>query len=143
MFIDLDRFKTINDARGHAIGDALLCNAADRLSKLMRKADTVARIGGDEFVVLLGHLSHELPGATHAALTVAEKIRAAIGQDFEIEGQTYNSTASIGVTMLPRDRPERRTCCAKPIPPCTAPSRTAATASPSLKRPCRPKSSSA
>jgi diguanylate cyclase (GGDEF)-like protein/PAS domain S-box-containing protein len=102
MFIDLDRFKTINDARGHAIGDALLRNAADRLSTLMRKADTVARIGGDEFVVLLGHLSHELPGATHAALTVAEKIRSAIGRDFNIEGQTYNSTASIGVTMLPR-----------------------------------------
>jgi diguanylate cyclase (GGDEF)-like protein/PAS domain S-box-containing protein len=102
MFIDLDRFKTINDARGHAIGDALLCNAAARLSKLMRKADTVARIGGDEFVVLLGHLSHELPGATHAAQTVAEKIRNAIGQDLDIEGQTYNSTASIGVTMLPR-----------------------------------------
>ncbi|WP_343731797.1 EAL domain-containing protein [Duganella sp.] len=103
MFIDLDRFKTINDARGHATGDALLCNAAERLSKLMRKADTVARIGGDEFVVLLGHLSPELAGATHAALTVAEKIRAAIGQDFEIAGQSYNSTASIGVTMLPRD----------------------------------------
>jgi diguanylate cyclase (GGDEF)-like protein/PAS domain S-box-containing protein len=102
MFIDLDRFKTINDARGHAIGDALLCNAAARLSKLMRKADTVARIGGDEFVVLLGHLSHELPGASHAALTVAEKIRHAIGRDLDIEGQTYNSTASIGVTMLPR-----------------------------------------
>jgi diguanylate cyclase (GGDEF)-like protein/PAS domain S-box-containing protein len=109
MFIDLDRFKTINDARGHAIGDALLCNAADRLSKLMRKADTVARIGGDEFVVLLGHLSHELPGATHAALTVAEKIRAAIGRDFEIEGQSYNSTASIGVTMLPRTEPGGQT----------------------------------
>ena len=102
MFIDLDRFKTINDARGHAIGDALLCNAADRLSHLMRKADTVARIGGDEFVVLLGHLSQELHSATHAALTVAEKIRTAIGHDFEIEGQTYNSTASIGVTMLPK-----------------------------------------
>ncbi|NYE63372.1 diguanylate cyclase (GGDEF)-like protein/PAS domain S-box-containing protein [Duganella sp. 1224] len=102
MFIDLDRFKTINDARGHAIGDALLRNAAARLSQLMRKADTVARIGGDEFVVLLGHLSPELQGATHAALTVAEKIRAALGQDFEIEGQTYNSTASIGVTMMPR-----------------------------------------
>nr|WP_202423792.1 EAL domain-containing protein [Duganella margarita] len=102
MFIDLDRFKTINDARGHAIGDALLCNAAARLSKLMRKADTVARIGGDEFVVLLGHLSHELPGATHAAQTVAEKIRNALGQDLDIAGQTYNSTASIGVTMLPR-----------------------------------------
>ncbi|GJJ05165.1 hypothetical protein RugamoR64_57030 [Duganella rhizosphaerae] len=102
MFIDLDRFKTINDARGHAIGDALLRNAAERLSQLMRKADTVARIGGDEFVVLLGHLSHELHSATHAASTVAEKIRAAIGRDFEIEGQTYNSTASIGVTMLPQ-----------------------------------------
>ncbi|WP_373925219.1 putative bifunctional diguanylate cyclase/phosphodiesterase [Duganella sp. sic0402] len=102
MFIDLDRFKTINDARGHAIGDALLRSAAERLSQLMRKADTVARIGGDEFVVLLGHLAPELHHATHAALNVAEKIRAAIGQDIEIEGQTYNSTASIGVTMLPR-----------------------------------------
>jgi len=102
MFIDLDRFKTINDARGHATGDALLCNAAARLSQLMRKADTVARIGGDEFVVLLGHLAHDLHAATHAALTVAEKIRAAIGRDFEIEGQSYNSTASIGVTMLPK-----------------------------------------
>jgi diguanylate cyclase (GGDEF)-like protein/PAS domain S-box-containing protein len=105
MFIDLDRFKTINDARGHAIGDALLRKAADRLSQLMRKADTVARIGGDEFVVLLGHLSHELHGATHAAQTVAEKIRIAISQDFEIEGQSYNSTASIGVTMLPKNGP--------------------------------------
>ncbi|MYN20884.1 EAL domain-containing protein [Rugamonas sp. FT107W] len=102
MFIDLDRFKTINDARGHAIGDALLRNAAERLSQLMRKADTVARIGGDEFVVLLGHLAHELHAATHAASVVAEKIRAAIGRDFEIDGQTYNSTASIGVTMLPQ-----------------------------------------
>ena len=102
MFIDLDRFKTINDARGHAIGDALLCNAADRLSQLMRKADTVARIGGDEFVVLLSHLSTDLAGAMHAAMTVAEKIRAAIGRDYDIEGQTYNSTASIGVTMLPK-----------------------------------------
>jgi diguanylate cyclase (GGDEF)-like protein/PAS domain S-box-containing protein len=102
MFIDLDRFKTINDARGHATGDALLCNAAARLGQLMRKADTVARIGGDEFVVLLGHLSHELRGATLAAQMVAEKIRAALGQDFEIGGQIYNSTASIGVTMLPK-----------------------------------------
>nr|WP_315252057.1 EAL domain-containing protein [uncultured Duganella sp.] len=102
MFIDLDRFKTINDARGHATGDAVLCNAAARLGALMRQADTVARIGGDEFVVLLGHLATELNGASHAALGVAEKIRAALGQDFAIDGQTYNSTASIGVTMLPK-----------------------------------------
>ncbi|MFA9216631.1 MAG: putative bifunctional diguanylate cyclase/phosphodiesterase, partial [Sphingomonadaceae bacterium] len=102
MFVDLDRFKYINDARGHAIGDALLCSTAQRLSKLMRKADTVARIGGDEFVVLLAHLATDLPNATHAALTVAEKIRDAIAQPVEIEGQSYQSSASIGVTLLPQ-----------------------------------------
>ena len=102
MFIDLDRFKYINDARGHAIGDALLCNAASRLTQLMRKADTVARIGGDEFVVLLAHLATELHPATHAAQTVAEKIRDAIAQSFEIEGQSYQSSASIGITLLPK-----------------------------------------
>ena len=102
MFVDLDRFKTINDARGHAVGDAVLCKAAARLEQVVRKADTVARIGGDEFVVLLGHLSPDLAGASQAALLVAEKIRAAIGQDVEIEGQLYSCTASIGVTLLPR-----------------------------------------
>jgi diguanylate cyclase (GGDEF)-like protein/PAS domain S-box-containing protein len=102
MFIDLDRFKYINDARGHAIGDALLCNTAERLSQLMRKADTVARIGGDEFVVLLAHLATDLPSATHAALTVAEKVRDAIAEAVDIEGQSYQSSASIGVTLLPQ-----------------------------------------
>ena len=102
MFVDLDRFKTINDARGHAIGDALLCKAAGRLSQLVRKADTVARIGGDEFVVVLAHLADDLESATHAARTVAEKVRVTIGEAFEIDGQLYTSTASIGVTMLPK-----------------------------------------
>jgi diguanylate cyclase (GGDEF)-like protein len=102
MFVDLDRFKTINDARGHAVGDAVLCKAAARLEQVVRKADTVARIGGDEFVVLLGHLSADLAGASQAAQSVAEKIRTAIGQDVEIEGQLYSCTASIGVTLLPR-----------------------------------------
>jgi diguanylate cyclase (GGDEF)-like protein len=102
MFVDLDRFKTINDARGHAVGDAVLCKAAARLEQVVRKADTVARIGGDEFVVLLGHLSADLAGASQTAQSVAEKIRTAIGQDVEIEGQLYSCTASIGVTLLPR-----------------------------------------
>jgi diguanylate cyclase (GGDEF)-like protein/PAS domain S-box-containing protein len=102
MFIDLDNFKYINDARGHAIGDALLKNAAARLAQLMRKADTVARIGGDEFVVLLAHLSGVHATAAHSALVVAEKIRLAIADDFVIEGQTYSSSASIGVTLLPK-----------------------------------------
>ncbi|HWW68812.1 MAG TPA: diguanylate cyclase, partial [Duganella sp.] len=104
MFIDLDRFKTINDARGHAIGDALLRKAADRLSQLVRKADTVARIGGDDFVVVLAHLGDDLESATRAARTVADKVRIDIGREFEIEGQFYTSTASIGVTMLPKSR---------------------------------------
>ena len=104
MFVDLDRFKTINDARGHATGDALLCKAAERLSQLVRKADTVARIGGDEFVVVLAHLADDLESATRAARAVAEKVRLTIGQEFEIDGQLYTSTASIGVTMLPKQR---------------------------------------
>ena len=102
MFIDLDHFKHINDARGHATGDALLRLAGERLAQLMRKADTVARIGGDEFVVLLAHLADDLRGAAHAAAQVAEKIRAAIARDFEIGGQSYHCSASIGVTLLPK-----------------------------------------
>jgi diguanylate cyclase (GGDEF)-like protein/PAS domain S-box-containing protein len=102
MFIDLDHFKNINDARGHAVGDALLRNAATRLSELTRKADTVARIGGDEFVVLLSHIGADSVRAAHSALGVAEKIRQAIADSFEIEGQEYHSSASIGVTLLPK-----------------------------------------
>ncbi|WP_332862563.1 putative bifunctional diguanylate cyclase/phosphodiesterase [Janthinobacterium svalbardensis] len=102
MFIDLDHFKHINDARGHATGDALLRLAGERLAQLMRKADTVARIGGDEFVVLLAHLADDLHGAAHAAAQVAEKIRAAIARDFDIGGQSYHCSASIGVTLLPK-----------------------------------------
>jgi diguanylate cyclase (GGDEF)-like protein len=102
MFVDLDRFKTINDARGHATGDHLLRLAAQRLEELVRKSDTVARIGGDEFVVLLAHLAPDLPAAGNAAQGVAEKIRAALAQEFEIGGQGYSCSASIGVTLLPK-----------------------------------------
>ncbi|OYO32060.1 bifunctional diguanylate cyclase/phosphodiesterase [Janthinobacterium sp. PC23-8] len=102
MFIDLDHFKHINDARGHATGDALLRMAGARLAQLMRKVDTVARIGGDEFVVLLAHLADDMDGAARAAGLVAEKIRAAIASDFEIGAQSYHCSASIGVTLLPK-----------------------------------------
>jgi diguanylate cyclase (GGDEF)-like protein/PAS domain S-box-containing protein len=104
LFIDLDRFKTINDARGHAVGDGLLRAAAGRLQELMRKADTVARIGGDEFVVLLPHLSNDMGEAGHAALRVAGKIRDVLAQRFDIDGQVYHSSASIGVTLLPKPK---------------------------------------
>ncbi|WP_342115273.1 putative bifunctional diguanylate cyclase/phosphodiesterase [Pseudoduganella sp. OTU4001] len=102
MFVDLDRFKTINDARGHATGDTLLRLAAERLSAVVRKSDTVARIGGDEFVVLLSHLAPDLAAAGNAAQQVAEKVRAALAQEFQIGGQFYASSASIGVTLLPK-----------------------------------------
>ncbi|MGK5025197.1 putative bifunctional diguanylate cyclase/phosphodiesterase [Janthinobacterium sp. RB2R34] len=102
MFIDLDHFKHINDARGHATGDALLRIAGERLAQLMRKADTVARIGGDEFVVLLAHLAPEMEAAAQAAGLVAEKIRAAIARDFDIDDHSYHCSASIGVTLLPK-----------------------------------------
>ena len=101
MFVDLDRFKTINDARGHATGDRLLRLAAQRLEDLVLKSDTVARIGGDEFVVLLAHLAPDLAAAGNAARTVADKIRSALAQEFDIGGQGYACSASIGVTLLP------------------------------------------
>ena len=100
MFIDLDNFKFINDASGHATGDTLLRNAATRLTKLMRKDDVVARLGGDEFVVLLTDIGESLTNATSTALRVAEKIRRTLTQPFDIAGQLYNTSASIGVTLI-------------------------------------------
>ncbi|WP_307719225.1 putative bifunctional diguanylate cyclase/phosphodiesterase [Pseudoduganella armeniaca] len=102
IFIDLDHFKYINDARGHATGDSMLRKAAQRLTQLVRSDDTVARLGGDEFVVLLQNLGRDADAATHAALAMAERIRDAIRKSFEIDGQSYTSSASIGVAVLPR-----------------------------------------
>ncbi|WP_426109608.1 putative bifunctional diguanylate cyclase/phosphodiesterase [Massilia sp. PWRC2] len=100
MFIDLDNFKVINDAMGHAIGDHLLTNAAERLKALMAEGDTVARLGGDEFVVLLGGLGDDAQAARQAALQVAETIRHAVARGFAIGDHGYQSSASIGVTLV-------------------------------------------
>jgi diguanylate cyclase (GGDEF)-like protein len=102
LFIDLDRFKTINDARGHAVGDAVLRHAAERLSAVAGRGDTVARIGGDEFVVLLSNLGDDFDRATVSALAIADKLRQSITEPFEIEAQLYTSSASIGVALLPK-----------------------------------------
>ena len=102
LFIDLDNFKVVNDARGHATGDALLRQAAARLSALVGEAGMVARIGGDEFVVLLTGLGQGEAAVSHVALARAQDIRAALAEDIEIDGHRYNSSASIGVAPLPR-----------------------------------------
>lgn len=100
MFIDLDRFKSINDARGHATGDALLQSVAERLSGLVRECDTVARMGGDEFVVLVTDLSEHQADAARLAHLLAEKIRDTLEQPYLIDAQTFTSSASIGVVLL-------------------------------------------
>ncbi len=102
LYIDLDNFKHVNDARGHATGDALLRHTAKNLGHVVRKGDTVARMGGDEFVVLLDGLGTDPATATAAAVSVSDKIRAALAEDVVIDDQNYHSTASIGVALPTR-----------------------------------------
>ncbi|MDX5445812.1 MAG: EAL domain-containing protein [Zoogloeaceae bacterium] len=102
MFVDLDRFKGINDARGHDTGDALLEEVARRLVRGVREGDTVARIGGDEFVVLVTGVSPDAAAAARQIHAMAEKLRATLARPYELEGQLFSSSASIGVAMLPQ-----------------------------------------
>ncbi len=97
MFLDLDRFKNINDTLGHQFGDQLLREVAARLQACAREADTVARLGGDEFVVML----ESLDGM--GTRRVAERILAAIGAPFHIEGQELFVGVSIGIAVAPHD----------------------------------------
>ena len=102
LFIDLDHFKYINDARGHAIGDALLKAVSGRLTTLLREGDSLSRLGGDEFVVLTASLADDHDRGAHLAMVVAEKIRLALAHSFTIEGQQHTISGSIGVTLLPQ-----------------------------------------
>ena len=102
LYLDLDRFKNINDARGHAAGDALLASVGQRLVALMREEDTVARLGGDEFVILTSALPADHDAVGRAAMSIASKVREALEQPFLIMGESYSTSASIGVTLLPK-----------------------------------------
>jgi len=97
---DLDRFKLLNDTDGHDLGDLLLQQVAQRLLACVREVDTVARIGGDAFVVTLAQLSDDLPDATKRARSVSEKILAALSQAYDLSGSAWRSTVSIGIAML-------------------------------------------
>ncbi|MDP3519443.1 MAG: EAL domain-containing protein, partial [Hydrogenophaga sp.] len=108
MLMDLDHFKEINDTLGHAQGDELLRQVAERLRTSVRQADTVARLGGDEFVVLLDDLGGGLDSATAHAGDVGEKIRETLASPYELHGERVTSTPSIGVVLFrgTQDDPE-------------------------------------
>lgn len=98
LFLDLDRFKTINDTLGHETGDCLLQGVAERLSALVRKCDTVARLGGDEFTILLDDLLN-----VEDAKSVAEKIIGCLSTPFMIGEHELFASTSIGITFFPMD----------------------------------------
>lgn len=103
LFIDIDHFKTLNDARGHLVGDAILVEVAQRMSGCLRDIDLLARLGGDEFVVVLSSLGNKQPASARQALKVAEKLRAAVALPLEAGGQMHHLSASIGVALFPSD----------------------------------------
>ena len=100
VFIDLDNFKVLNDTLGHHTGDSLLQQVATRLLDCVRAVDTVARLGGDEFVVLLEDLATTGPEATELAEEVGKKILRSLNQHYELNGQIFHSSPSMGVALF-------------------------------------------
>ncbi|WED20546.1 bacteriohemerythrin [Vibrio sp. JC009] len=100
LFIDIDNFKTINDSHGHDYGDLLLKQAARKIQQCIRKGDTLARIGGDEFVVILSDLSSDEIEAASRTELVADKIRRVTSVPYEINNLQFNSSASIGMALF-------------------------------------------
>lgn len=104
LFIDLDRFKNINDSRGHEVGDEVLRIVAARLNEALRTDDFVARLGGDEFAVIMSH-----PKTQRAARRVALKLIEALSEPFEVDGNRYSISASIGISVCPDDGTDANT----------------------------------
>lgn len=93
LYLDLDRFKQVNDTLGHAAGDALLCSVAERLRGLLRDTDLVVRLGGDEFCIV------QKASSPHAAASLAQRVIDVLSADYFLEGQRVNIGASVGITM--------------------------------------------
>ena len=98
MMLDLDKFKQVNDVLGHKMGDLLLKAVSERLKRTLRKGDTVARMGGDEFMIILPEIVHE-----YVAGMVAEKIIKVFQWPFRLEGKELSVTTSVGVSIFPKD----------------------------------------
>jgi diguanylate cyclase (GGDEF)-like protein len=104
IFIDLDNFKTLNDTLGHGIGDLLLKQVAQRLISCVRQEDTVARVGGDEFVIVLENLGKQIQQAAFQLEVLAEKILATLNQPYHLADYDRQSTPSIGIVMFSGDQ---------------------------------------
>jgi diguanylate cyclase (GGDEF)-like protein/PAS domain S-box-containing protein len=104
MFIDVDRFKYVNDTLGHAVGDKLLKQVSERLTRAVRADDTVGRLGGDEFAIVLSNLT-----SVQDANPVAQKLMASFNEPFRLEGSEVFVTGSIGITLFPDDSTDQDT----------------------------------
>jgi len=98
LFLDLDRFKEINDVFGHSVGDSVLTQAAKRITSLVRERDTVARLGGDEFVVVLPNVRNE-----QTVRAMAERLLEKLGEPFAVDEIDHYVSASIGIVLFPED----------------------------------------
>ena len=100
LFLDMDRFKTLNDTLGHNFGDLLLMEVAERIQSCVREVDTVARLGGDEFVVLIEEIDKVAELASQKVALIAEKIRSALAEPYQLKDKRYHTTPSIGVSLF-------------------------------------------
>jgi diguanylate cyclase (GGDEF)-like protein/PAS domain S-box-containing protein len=100
LFIDLDNFKTLNDTKGHGIGDMLLVEVSKRLQGCVREGDTLSRFGGDEFVLLLEGLSEDRAQAAAQARAVGEKVLDVLNQPYILDGNEFHSSSSVGITLF-------------------------------------------
>ena len=103
IFLDLDRFKALNDSKGHQVGDELLIQVAFRLNNVLRKGDTASRLGGDEFVILLASEVGSGTDIADKAYLVAKKVKDAINQPYVLEGSEHFFSSSIGITIFPEN----------------------------------------